>query len=587
MIRALVFIAVVFAATLGVIWVAERPGSITIVWLDTEIRVSLVVAVGGLVAVLGGLWLVFAVFRGALRTPHAVTGYFAARRRDRGYQALSRGIIAIGAGDQKLAERYATESARLLYGEPLTVLLRAQAAQLGGDQEAARSAYQSMLADPETRLLGLHGLFVEAQRLEDHVAARHFAEGAVAIRPGIAWAGPALFSYQAVAGEWAAALTTLGANVANTLVPPRVGKRLEAVLRTARAGELEGAEPEVAQAMAVEAHRLAPDLVPAAVLAARLSVRLGDLRRATRILSATWHLAPHPDIALAFSDLRPTDAFRERAKRLRRLTVPDGQAVVAMTLARIAVDARAWADARAALAEIVAGGPTEAACLLMAEIEEGEHADLGRTRDWLARSLKAPRDPAWMADGEVFEAWAPVSPISGRVDAFEWRVPPARSIGNSGAFDAVLAGAPSGGSGREAEVTMDIEPRRSQPIVVPGSAPAAAVTVIAAAEPVTAEFAASPASAAGSPAIFQVEEAIAAGPLPAAAAPVAEAIAAGGSAAPPVKGPGAAPARLPVLEASRNRTTELTLFPPPPDDPGPGGEREDREDLPRLFGFLR
>ena len=62
----------------------------------------------------------------------------------------------------------------------------------------------------------------------------------------------------------------------------------------------------------------------------------------------------------------------------------------------------------------------------MAEIEEGEHGDQGRVRAWLARALGAPRDPAWIADGRVFAEWAPVSPVSGRVDAFEWKVPPAR-----------------------------------------------------------------------------------------------------------------------------------------------------------------
>jgi HemY protein len=43
-------------------------------------------------------------------------------------------------------------------------------------------------------------------------------------------------------------------------------------------------------------------------------------------------------------------------------------------------------------------------------------------RAWLTRALSAPRDPAWIADGHVFERWLPVSPVSGRIDAFEWRV---------------------------------------------------------------------------------------------------------------------------------------------------------------------
>jgi HemY protein len=44
-------------------------------------------------------------------------------------------------------------------------------------------------------------------------------------------------------------------------------------------------------------------------------------------------------------------------------------------------------------------------------------------RTWLTRAIQAPRDPVWVADGRVFERWAPVSPVTGRLDAFQWRVP--------------------------------------------------------------------------------------------------------------------------------------------------------------------
>ena len=61
--------------------------------------------------------------------------------------------------------------------------------------------------------------------------------------------------------------------------------------------------------------------------------------------------------------------------------------------------------------------------MLMAELEEAETGDRGRAREWLARAVRAPRDPAWTADGVVLEKWAPVSPVTGRIDAVEWKVP--------------------------------------------------------------------------------------------------------------------------------------------------------------------
>ena len=195
------------------------------------------------------------------------------------------------------------------------------------------------------------------------------------------------------------------------------------MLLTARAMEIEGGDPFAARTAALEAHRLDPELVPAAVVAGRLLTRSGDVRKATRVLESTWRLMPHPDLADAYAAVRPGDSVRDRLKRMRRLADfranhPEG----AMAVARAAIDARDFEAARGALDGLARGLASERVCLLMAEIEEREHGDQGRVRVWLTRALSAPRDPAWVADGRVSERWAPVSPYSGRVGAYEWRV---------------------------------------------------------------------------------------------------------------------------------------------------------------------
>jgi HemY protein len=65
----------------------------------------------------------------------------------------------------------------------------------------------------------------------------------------------------------------------------------------------------------------------------------------------------------------------------------------------------------------------EGAYLLLADIEEAESGDQGKVRQLLSKAVRAPRDPAWVADGVISERWAPVSPVTGKLDAFEWRAP--------------------------------------------------------------------------------------------------------------------------------------------------------------------
>jgi HemY protein len=93
-----------------------------------------------------------------------------------------------------------------------------------------------------------------------------------------------------------------------------------------------------------------------------------------------------------------------------------------LALANAALEAHEFAEARASLAPLAAT-PSRRVATLMARIEAAEHGDTGLAREWMARAVHAAHDPAWTADGVIAEAWMPVSPVTGRLDAFQWRVP--------------------------------------------------------------------------------------------------------------------------------------------------------------------
>ena len=424
MLRVLAFIILIFLISAGIAWLADRPGEIVLTWQGYEVKTSLMVAALGIAAALVALVVVIGLLRALIRAPRAFEAYLGQRKKDRGYRALSDGLVAVGAGDARTARKSARDAQTLLGQEPMPLLLTAQAAQLAGDRDGARNAYQALSERTDTKVLGLHGLFEEAQSEDQHEAAQHFAHQAFEAAPKIGWAGMALYEYQSRSGAWLEAMRTLESNLRNKVIDKSTAQAKRAVLQTARAMEIEGSDPKEARAAALEAHRLAPSLAPASVVASRLLTRNGDYRRAARVLEETWREMPHPAIAETYANVRPGDSVRDRLKRMRRLADlranhPEG----AKALARAAIDARDFAAARAALEGAVKAGPSESVCLLMAEIEEREHGDQGKLRMWLARALAAPRDPAWFADGQVFEEWRPVSP-SGVVGGLEWKVPP-------------------------------------------------------------------------------------------------------------------------------------------------------------------
>jgi len=455
MIRVVAYLVLVALVALGAVWLADRPGDVMITWpwldqvrpgLGQGISIDLGVVIVAVIVIALASALLFWLIAALLRSPGNIAFFLRHRRSARGYHAISRGLIAIGAGDLKAARRLSGEARRYAADEPLALLLAAQTAQLAGNRPAAEVAFRKMADHAETRLLGLHGLFVEAQRRNDHAAARAVAEEAVRANPASGWAAQAVLDFRCAEHDWAGALVALDSNMKSGLIDRPTFRRSRAVLLTARA--LSGAEREQARADVLEAVKLAPALVPAAALAGRLLGEMGDTRKAARVLEAAWRANPHPDLAEIYAHVRPGDSARDRLTRVQALArqAPDNPEG-ALAVARAAIDAREFPAARAALAPLAAT-PTQRVAEMMAEIEEGDTGDIGRAREWMARAVHAARDPAWTADAVTSHKWLPVSPVTGRLDAFQWKVPvaelgaPARVIDETWHEPVVAAPAP-------------------------------------------------------------------------------------------------------------------------------------------------
>ncbi len=426
MIRLFFFFAAILALGLGFAWFADRPGDVSLVWQGTRYETSLMVVVVSVTALVAAVMFTWWTISTILRSPQLMRRFFRNRRRDRGYYALSHGLLAASSGDVATARRLTKESRKLLGSEALVDLLEVQTSLLEGNREAARDRLETMLEDDDTKLAGLHGLYLEADREGAHEAARHFAEQANEKQPSLVWASAAMLKYRSAEGDWVGAQRTLenlrsagGSDKARS-------DRLRAVLLTGQAMAELAATPDKASKTAQAALKLAGDLSPAAVIASDALVRLNDPRRAARVLEDCWKKNPHPETAAAYVYLKAgeTAADRlERAKKLKALAPDSTDAELA--LAEAAILARDWQTARHSLEAVMHARPTQRACMMMADLEEGESGDKGRTRHWLSAALRAPRDALWMDGVFASEKWMPYSPHSGRLDAFEWRSPPA------------------------------------------------------------------------------------------------------------------------------------------------------------------
>ena len=424
MLRLVAYLLLIALVATGLGWLADRPGNLHIVWQGYDIETTVFRATVFLAAAVAGAIFLWSILRTIWNSPAALGERMLRRKQKRGLESLSSGMIAVGAGDKALATRYALQARKALPHEPLTQLLRAQAAQLSGDRATARRIFESMLASPDTEQLGLRGLFLEAEREGANEAARQFADRAMKANPKLGWSADALFDLQCKQKDWAGALETLALLKRNSLVQKPVADRRRAVLLTAQALEAEENETDRALMLATEAHALAPDLIPAAAVSARVLAARGQTGKAAKVVQKAWAKAPHPDLATALAYARIGDSPRDRLDRVRQLAALNPHSIESpIAIATTAIEARLYGEAREALAPLLDNRLTQRVATLMARIEAGENDDKGRVREWLARAVNAARDPAWTADGVVTDRWEAISPVTGALDAFQWRVP--------------------------------------------------------------------------------------------------------------------------------------------------------------------
>jgi HemY protein len=423
MYRIILFLVLIALAAAGAAWIADQTGDVMLSWGGWRAQTSLPVFALALgVTIVAGM-LAWTMLRALWRMPERIRRSRRERRHARGRHAITHGLLAIGDGDSTAARGHAEVARRHAAHDPLALLLHAQSAQLDGDREAAKAAFRAMAEREDTRLLGLRGLFIEAQRADDAVSAVMIAEEALKLAPSSTWASHAVLGFRCAKGDWSGALAILDNNLASGLIDKAAYRRQRGVLLTARALELENVDRDLSRESVIEAVKLAPTLVPSAVLASKYESEAHQVRRSMRIVETAWLKHPHPDLADAYAHVKLGDSARQRLVRVETLAAKTpGHIEGALAIARAAIDATEFARAREVLAPFIAT-PTQRVAMLMAEIERTEHGDSGRARAWTLRAVRALHDPVWTADGYVSDRWRPVSPVTGRLDAFKWQTP--------------------------------------------------------------------------------------------------------------------------------------------------------------------
>lgn len=481
LIKVILFVLVVAALALGAAWLLEADGGVRLAFGTTELNLGPLQSVIALLVLAVALWLLFklvrflgALLRFANGDDTALSRHWARGRQRRGFEALAEGMMALAAGEGRIAMEKAARAERYLHRPELTELVMAQGAEMAGDRGRAEASYRALLKDERTRFVAVRGLMQQRLAAGDTDTALKLAERAYALRPRHEGTQDTLLRLQTQRGDWAAARRTLQAKLKTGTMPRDLHRRRDAVLALSEAtGPYSTASDAQAREAAIEANRLSPDLVPAAVAAARALNAEGKPRPAAKVLRRAWERQPHPDLAAAFAELAPDETAEARVKRFRALTELHGaHPETRMLRAELALAAEDFPAARRALGDLAETQPTARSLTLMAAIERGEGSADAVVRAWLARAVTAPRGPQWVCENchNIQSEWAPICDNCGAFDTLAWTEPPRAEAHIPGAgMLPLIAGEPEAGSPapREGGPGPDLpQPPRGEPRVV-------------------------------------------------------------------------------------------------------------------------
>jgi HemY protein len=455
-IRGLFGLVVLAAVIAAAVFFTDHPGQVEILWQGWQVTTSVGVLIGAAVLVALAAGLLIWVARLIAGSPWVFLRRRRERRRRAGYRALTQGMVAVAAGDPQEAQRQARKADALLADPPLTLLLSAQAAQLEGDDTAAKKFFTAMLDRPETEFLGLRGLLNQAQRASDRGTALRLTQRAMTLRPSTPWVVDSLFDLEVREGRWEAAQATLAHALKRRIVPGEVARHRRGVIfyELGRTAAAKGDRRSGVNLMA-RAQALTPDLPTPAAQHARWLLQERRAGPAAKAVERAWRTAPHPELAQVYGEIHAGEAPLVRVKSFERLAAQNPAARESfVTLAEAALEAQLWGEARRYLEQAQAAGaplsaprsantpqlaapvgpaetdgpvgPTPRLCLLMARLEEGEHGPGGGSmREWLDRAVNAMPDPRYVCascGGESLE-WRSLCPHCGRFDTLAWRTP--------------------------------------------------------------------------------------------------------------------------------------------------------------------
>ncbi len=400
-----------------VIWVAERPGTITIDWLQYKatFHVGFFILAMFIIVILGIF--IFSIIKSALDLPKDLARYRDITAKDKGLKALTIGLTAVAVGDAKSAAYQAQRAHRFLKeDEALSCLLEAQAARLDGREMDASRAFIALMDDKNAEFLGIRGLLQSALDCGDYGGALELANRALALHPKQEWILQVTYDLEIKARNWDAARKILYRAEKSGAITSVKAKsdRVAMLLAEADQAKADGHDELVYRSLS-KAYKIDKHFVPTALRLGEMYLARDKRKACISVVEVAWKVTPHPALASLWGRACPPARDNDKMayihwfEKLLRFKPESVEGLQA--LANVLISEGLWGEARKKLEKAEGIRPNVNLYRIWARLEERATHDDIVVREWLEKAADAPRERVWICSetGRVYDDWSAIS----------------------------------------------------------------------------------------------------------------------------------------------------------------------------------
>ncbi|MDH5722799.1 MAG: heme biosynthesis protein HemY [Alphaproteobacteria bacterium] len=436
MIRALWTLAKISIVVAIVLWVAERPGTIIIDWMQYKLTFHVGFFILSLMTVVVLGIFIFSTIKYVLDLPKNIQRYNDIKDKDKGLKALTLGICAVASGDKKSANYQSIRANRFLgEEEPLSLLLSAQAARLDGREHDAATKFAHLISQKEVSFLGLKGLLQSALDAGDYEGAREIGHEALKQNPTQDWLLQVVYGLEVRLRNWDSAVKVLYTAEKNGAISVNKANsdRVAMILAQADEAGRSGNETNLFRLLQ-KAYKVDPRFIPTVTRLAGMYLDRGKRKAALSIIEEVWKITPHPDLVTLWGMAVPAgkegDEAMARMRWFEKLLELNPKSVEGLqAAARASMEAGLWGEARRHLEQAESIRPNVNLYKLWAKLEDRTTQNDEAVREWLSKAADAPSERVWICSetGRIYGQWSPISD-RGLFNTIIWDFPQGKTV---------------------------------------------------------------------------------------------------------------------------------------------------------------